>query len=246
MIKPALIYILEIIMTKINAMGLPCPMPVVQAKKALEQPEVDSVTIKVDNFIAVQNLEKMAHGLRYEFAHKAISGTEFDAVLSKRVGNDTDILQPQNSGHVGRMDLSNDDFNTGDNISGFVIAIGSDGMGSDGMGSDGMGSGSGDKSSQDKNSQELGKTLMKSFIYSLTELNIKPNTLLFFNSGALLTAGDSGTLGDLRTLENTGTRILTCGACVNYYKLPNPAVGDITNMIEIATIMSEAERLINL
>ena len=221
----------------INAMGLPCPMPVVQAKKALEQTEADSVTVKVDNFIAVQNLEKMAHGLGYEFAHKAISGSEFDAVLSKQADNDTNTLQPQHANPNERVGFVDDVYNTGGDIKGFVIAIGSDSMGS----------GSEDHSSKDRSSGELGKTLMKSFIYSLTELEIKPKTLLFFNSGAFLTTEGSSSLEDLKKLANSGVRILTCGACINYYKLPTPtAVGEITNMLEIATIMTEADRLVSL
>ena len=42
---------------RINAVGKQCPMPVILAKKALEvTPEVGSVTVIVDNEIAVQNL----------------------------------------------------------------------------------------------------------------------------------------------------------------------------------------------
>ena len=60
-------------MEYIDAKGLPCPMPVVKVKKAFEKDDVDAVSIKVDNFIAVQNLEKMALGLGYEIAHEKVS-----------------------------------------------------------------------------------------------------------------------------------------------------------------------------
>lgn len=220
-------------MELIDAVGLACPMPVVRAKKALEKSDIDAVTIRVDNFIAVQNLEKMAHGLGYEFAHSKVSESEFDAVLTKRGGVD--------GGSVEVNVVTDFALGSKDEGRGFVVAIGSNEMGR------GVGSGiENDSTEFSSNSVELGHALMKSFIYSLTELVSKPTYIVFFNSGAFLTASDSGALGDLRVLENFGTSILTCGACLNYYKLSSPSVGKVTNMIEIATIMSEADRLINL
>jgi len=43
---------------KLNAQGLACPLPVIQTKKLLLENDVVETT--VDNFIATQNLEKMA------------------------------------------------------------------------------------------------------------------------------------------------------------------------------------------
>lgn len=96
-------------------------------------------------------------------------------------------------------------------------------------------------------SEELGKILIKSFIYSLTELTEPPETLVFFNSGVCLTSNESNTIEDLKKLEKQGTKILTCGTCVNYYALQNKlAVGVVSNMSEIAQIMANAGNLINI
>ena len=54
-------------MNLLDMTGKPCPIPVVQAKKLLAQPDVTGVTVLVDNNIAVQNLEKMAIVLQYTF-----------------------------------------------------------------------------------------------------------------------------------------------------------------------------------
>jgi selenium metabolism protein YedF len=186
-------------------------MPVVQAKRALERSEIGSVKVKVDNFIAVQNLQKMADGLGFEFEYNKISDSEFDVVLVKH-------------GHDALPDLREPDMGSRDGF--FVVAIGSDTMG--------------------RGSEELGRVLMKSFIYSLTELDKRPDALLFYNSGAFFTSAESSSLGDLQALADSGTSILTCGACVDFYKLPQPAVGAITNMFEIAGTMSKAHRLITL
>lgn len=216
----------DFIVNNIDAMGLPCPMPVVQAKKALEQSNVNAVTIKVDNFIAVQNLEKMAHGLGYEFTYNKVSDSEFHAVLTKKADGNVAPGSAPDRGVDESLNADEKMTGNGGFGDGVVIAFGSEAMGN------------GD--------EELGRALMKSFIYSLTELDEKPKVMLFFNSGAFLTADDSGALNDLRFLAESGTRILTCGACLNYYKLTSPTVGEVTNMIEMATIMSGAKRLISL
>jgi len=95
--------------------------------------------------------------------------------------------------------------------------------------------------------EELGKVLIKAFIHSLTELPTPPQSVIFLNSGAFLTAETSNTIADLKTLESQGAEILTCGTCVNYYELQDKlAIGAITNMYEIATRMATAENLINI
>lgn len=110
---------------------------------------------------------------------------------------------------------------------GAVVAVGTDVMG--------------------RGSDELGRALMKSFLYALAQLEVPPVTLLFFNGGARLTVEGSQSLEDLRALEEAGTEILTCGTCLDYYGLKEQlAVGSITNMYRIAQILTGADRLVNL
>lgn len=108
-----------------------------------------------------------------------------------------------------------------------VVAIGSDTMG--------------------RGSEELGRALLKSFLYALAQLETPPRTLLFFNGGAKWTVEGSPSLEDLRELESRGTEILTCGTCLDYYGLKEKlAVGSVTNMYRIAEILTQADRLVNL
>lgn len=98
-----------------------------------------------------------------------------------------------------------------------------------------------------RGSEELGRALLKSFLYALAQLETPPRTLLFFNGGAKLTVEGSQSLEDLRELESRGTEILTCGTCLDYYGLKEKlAVGSITNMYRIAEILTQADRLVNL
>ena len=66
---------------------------------------------------------------------------------------------------------------------------------------------------------ELGKILMKSYIYTVTETKPLPNTVIFYNSGVFLTCEDSPVLEDLERLVSEGVEIYSCGTCLDYYNL---------------------------
>jgi selenium metabolism protein YedF len=58
-------------MELINVLGKPCPIPVIEAKKALRKAAAgEIVQVLVDNDISRQNLEKLAAGLGYPFEYK--------------------------------------------------------------------------------------------------------------------------------------------------------------------------------
>ena len=93
---------------------------------------------------------------------------------------------------------------------------------------------------------ELGKVLIKGFIYALSQQEELPKTILFYNGGAYLTCEGSASLDDLKELEHRGVKILTCGTCLNFYGLTEKLrVGEITNMYEIARIMTGASLIVN-
>ncbi len=86
---------------------------------------------------------------------------------------------------------------------------------------------------------ELGHILVKGLIYALSQQDSVPSCCLFFNDGARLTCEGSDTVEDIRTLEERGCRILTCGTCLDFHHLrENLAVGGVTNLYEIAQILS--------
>lgn len=92
---------------------------------------------------------------------------------------------------------------------------------------------------------ELGKVLMKGFIFAVTQLDCLPKAMLFYNGGATLTAEGSDSLEDLKNLEAQGVEILTCGTCLNYYGLTEKlAVGTVTNMYSIVETMAKADKII--
>ena len=94
-------------------------------------------------------------------------------------------------------------------------------------------------------SEELGKTLMKGFLFAVTQLPRLPKTMLFYNSGAKLTVQGSDSLEDLASLEAQGVEILTCGTCLNYYGLTDRlAVGSVTNMYSIVETLTGADKVV--
>ena len=93
--------------------------------------------------------------------------------------------------------------------------------------------------------EELGKTLLKAFVFSLTQQEKLPKTILFYNGGAHLTCEGSPMLEDLRALEAEGVEILTCGTCLNFYGLTEKlAVGGVTNMYVIAEKLLHAGNVV--
>ena len=94
-------------------------------------------------------------------------------------------------------------------------------------------------------SEELGKTLLKAFVFALTQQDKLPKTILFYNGGAALTCEGSAMLEDLKELEAQGVEILTCGTCLKHYGLMEKLmVGKVTDMYTIAERMTGADKVI--
>ena len=98
-----------------------------------------------------------------------------------------------------------------------------------------------------KGSEDLGKLLMKGFIYTLTESVPFPSALIFLNSGVKLTTEGSETLDDIKSLEALGIKILSCGACLDFYEITDKLkVGEISNMYTILEEIKNANNTLML
>ncbi len=96
-------------------------------------------------------------------------------------------------------------------------------------------------------SKELGESLMKGYIYALTEVSPRPKTLIFINSGVFFTVENSVVEESLRALEAEGVEILTCGACLNFYGLADKlVVGKVSNMYTIVEKLNNASNSIKI
>lgn len=96
-----------------------------------------------------------------------------------------------------------------------------------------------------KGDVELGRILMKGFIYTLSEMEELPKTILFYNEGVKLAIEGAESLQDLKSLEERGVEILSCGTCLNFYGITEKLrVGSVTNMYTILERQMKATRVI--
>lgn len=94
-----------------------------------------------------------------------------------------------------------------------------------------------------RGSDELGKNLLKGFIYSLTEQDVLPEKVIFYNGGVQSVVEGADSLEDIRGLAEQGVEIYACGACLNFYEL-TAAVGEVTNMYRIVEMMRQAPKIV--
>lgn len=94
---------------------------------------------------------------------------------------------------------------------------------------------------------DLGDILVKGYFYTLSEMDTVPKVIIFLNSGAYLTCEDSKVLKDLKVLEAKGVELLTCGTCLDFYKITSKlAVGGVSNMYTIAEHLNNVKKVIRL
>ncbi|MDI6600188.1 MAG: sulfurtransferase-like selenium metabolism protein YedF [Thermoanaerobacteraceae bacterium] len=98
-----------------------------------------------------------------------------------------------------------------------------------------------------KGDEELGRLLMKNYIYTLTQTDEKPETLIFINRGVFLTTEGSASIDDLKKLEESGIEILSCGTCLDFYGVKDKLkVGSVSNMYTIVEKMNGATNTITI
>jgi selenium metabolism protein YedF len=94
---------------------------------------------------------------------------------------------------------------------------------------------------------ELGTILVRGFFHTLGEVEPLPQTIILFNAGVKLACEGSQVLDDLCALEDKGIEILVCGTCLNYFELTEKlAVGQVSNMYDIAETMLNAGKVVHL
>lgn len=93
---------------------------------------------------------------------------------------------------------------------------------------------------------ELGKVLMKGFLYTITETKPYPEKVVLLNSAVKLSTVNEETIAHLKKLEEAGTKIYSCGTCLNYYNLADQLkVGVVGNMYDVVeSLNSTTNRII--
>jgi selenium metabolism protein YedF len=96
-----------------------------------------------------------------------------------------------------------------------------------------------------RGSEELGQLLVQACINTLPEMDVRPETLIMYNSGIHLAIEGSKVLESLQKLADSGVRILVCGTCLDYFQVTDKIkVGIVSNMYEILDALCNAGRII--
>ncbi len=203
-------------MLTVNAMGDKCPLPVVKTKKAIDALTADeTVEVLVDNETAVENVTKAGKAMGYAAENVQLGEGQYKITIHVVKGTDT----------PAPAEVAADSFVCACEKKKVVVVVGSDKMG------DG--------------SEELGKVLIKSFVFALTQLDELPSTIIFYNSGVNLSCEGSPVLEDLKNMAAQGVEIISCGTCLNFYGIKEKlAVGEVSNMYDIVEHQRAADLVI--
>ncbi|MVX63784.1 sulfurtransferase-like selenium metabolism protein YedF [Clostridium chromiireducens] len=204
----------------IDAKGKECPMPVIMAKKEIDSGN-NSFVVEVDNNIAVQNLKKLANSQGF-----VVSIEEENNLFKVYFSKHLDKLNKEEKAEVSNETSDKLEENKTE-IGNWSVFIGKEIIGA--------------------GNEELGKSLIKMYLYTISESDDLPKSILFMNDGVKVPTLNHQAVEHLRDLETKGVEILVCGACLNFYGLEEKLrVGKISNMYDITKCMKEASKVITL
>jgi selenium metabolism protein YedF len=199
----------------VDTKGLLCPAPLIATKRALKDTVVgDSFIVLTDNQTSFTNVSRFLKDNNTPF-----TSAEKEGVWTLTVTKISGELSKPNAEEYCAVDVPH--FQKGD----FVVAISSDKMG--------------------EGDAALGTLLMTNFIKAVHDLDILPSKIVFYNSGVFLGKNDSAVLELLKDLEKMGVSLFLCGTCIRHYSLEDKIhIGSVSNMFEIAQIMSSAGKAV--
>ena len=199
----------------LDCRGMECPLPVVNAKKTIE-------AFTEDGTLTVQVDNETAVKNLTKFANSK----NFENTNAKLAEKDYTVTIKVIADPNAEVSLDAEAAPLAEPASNkFTVVISSNRMGN------------GD--------DDLGKALMRAFIFALTSQDEVPANIICYNSGAYLTCEGSDSLEDLKLLEEQGTKIITCGTCLNHYGLTEKlAVGSVSNMYEIVETQINGGKII--
>ena len=97
------------------------------------------------------------------------------------------------------------------------------------------------------NDRQLGKVLLETYIYTLSELEFLPKNIILFNEAVLLTSPISDCCLYLKRLQDRGVEILVCDTSANYYDIVRKMqVGKLIGMKTIIEQQLGATKIINI
>jgi len=208
-------------MKELDARGLVCPQPVLRTRAMLEENNPGDIKIIVDNVAAKENVQRF---LEFQGFNTVISEQGGDYLVTGSHGGKT-IERGAGDGAPEQEPAGVEEREAYKKKILVICATDRIGYGDD----------------------ELGKKLMTSFLKTLKEMGDELWRLIFVNNGVKLTIDGAEALGDLKSFEAKGLKILVCGTCLAHFDLlEKKEVGETTNMLDIITAMQLADKVITM
>ena len=91
----------------------------------------------------------------------------------------------------------------------------------------------------------MGVSLLAKFLGALLQVKNKPEYVICVNNAVKMTTNRAhASFKPLKDLEAAGVKILSCGSCLEAYKLVSDlSVGEISNAYEIMQILTTHEQI---
>jgi len=203
---------------ELKCQGLPCPQPVLQCKKAVEESDPQTLIVHVDNQPACENTTRFLTSKGYSVTSE--SKNKNFIVTAQKDGEATPSEQTDKIKAASPTGIEEDKHAICVFISTDVLGNGDD---------------------------ELGSKLMFNFLATLPELGEKLWRIILVNGAVRLAVEGSSALRQLQLLEQSGVSILVCGTCLEFFDiLDKKQVGQTTNMLDVVTSLELAQKIIKI
>lgn len=207
---------------KLDLRGKTCPLPVVETRKVLQsEPGIERLEVLLSSSTSCENVTRTARSLGCKAESKEHPGGEFLVVIEPPAGGAAAAdgsTGPSGTPFLPEMTCALQEPRV-------VLLLATDVLG--------------------EGNDELGHILIRGFIKALPETNPQPHTIMLMNNGVKLTTEGSEVIEDLERLAGSGVEILSCGTCLDFHGLREKLkVGRVTNMLESATLLMSADRVV--
>ena len=204
-------------MKKLDCRSLPCPQPVMRCRDMLDTEKPTHCLVLVDNDAAAANVRRFweQRGFTVECTQPEAALWQVEASWNAASWS-ADLCGPD--------DLCNEDADDGA-LHKTLVLITTPVLG--------------------RGDDALGQRLMETFLATLPELGDELWRIVLLNGGVTLAATEGQALSALQDLEKQGVSILVCGTCLAHYGLAEArAVGETSNMLDIVTSLSLADKIV--
>jgi len=203
--------------------GLMCPEPVLKTKKMLDQNPQEPLEVLVDSQVNVMNLTRLANSLGLQLqSEEEQDGYKVTIKKNEEAGSQ---ISPHTHDSSRKVVPESRQSNSEKSSSSSVVFIAKDTFG--------------------EGDRDFSVNLLNVFLQTIMQAGHRPQAILLANSGVRLMDPDSSVRKVLDEFHDSGSQVLACGLCVEYYGLKEKIKPEqITNMYAICEYLFSADKLI--